>query len=214
MTKNKAITTYSPREEFFNIVTHGFGLVASLIGLLLLILKSSTIGSMWYIISFVIYGISLVTLYAASTFYHASKEPLLRYKLNIFDHASIYILIAGTYTPFALITLHGKVGWWIFGVNWTFALTGIILKLFFTGKYTKLSTLMYVLMGWMIVFAINPLISNLSSEGLFWLVTGGVLYTLGAVFFMIEKLKFNHVIFHVFVLLGSFTQFISVYYYV
>jgi hemolysin III len=134
--------------------------------------------------------------------------------LRIIDHASIYVLIAGTYTPFALVTLNGATGWVIFGVAWGLALCGITLKLFFTGKYNLVSTLMYVFMGWIIVFAIKPLIVNLSSEGLFWLFCGGMAYTIGAILYSIKILRFNHAVFHVFVLAGSASHFVSVYFYV
>ena len=130
------------------------------------------------------------------------------------DHATIYVLIAGTYTPLTLITLNSTTGWVIFGASWGMAFTGIILKLFFTGKYNRLSTLMYVFMGWIVIFAIKPLVNNLSAEGLFWLFAGGVAYTFGAILYSIKRVKFNHAIFHMFVLLGSFCHFISVYYYV
>jgi hemolysin III len=156
----------------------------------------------------------MILLYAASTFYHSATNRSLRYKLNILDHASIYVLIAGSYTPFALVTLEGWVGWTIFGVVWGIAFTGIILKLFFTGKYQTLSTIMYVLMGWIIVFAIKPLYDNLSSEGLWWLLAGGISYTIGAVLFSFDKVRFNHAIFHIFVLFGTFCHYLSIYFYV
>jgi hemolysin III len=132
----------------------------------------------------------------------------------VVDHATIYVLIAGTYTPFTLVTLNGWVGWTIFGVSWAMALTGITLKLFFTGRYDLFSTLMYVFMGWIVVFAIKPLINSLSAEGLWWLMAGGLAYTVGAILYSIKKIKFNHAIFHMFVLLGSFCHFVSVYWYV
>lgn len=205
---------YPPFEEKLNIISHGFGFALSVLGLLLLIFKASQLGNVLHLVSFSIFGASMILLYAASTFYHSAKSPILRYRLNIVDHAAIYILIAGTYTPFALVTLSGTVGWVIFGVVWGMALTGVILKLFYTGRYNLLSTIMYVIMGWIIVFAIKPLIENLDLPGLLWLVAGGLSYTIGAVFFMVDKIKFNHAIFHLFVLLGSFCHFISIYMYV
>lgn len=205
---------YDQTEETINVITHAFGLLLSVIALVLLITKASLYGNAWHIVSFSVFGVSLVTLYTASTLYHHSKTLKARARLKVFDHASIYVLIAGTYTPFALVTLEGKTGWWIFGTTWLFALTGITLKLFFTGKYDKLSTLMYVLMGWIILFAIKPLINNLSMEGFFWLFAGGISYTLGAVVYSFNSVKFNHAIFHIFVLMGSFCHFVSVYYYV
>ena len=165
-------------------------------------------------ISFGILGLSLIFLYGTSTAYHSSKNQARRSRLRILDHASIYILIAGTYTPFTLITLHGPTGWMIFGTSWGMAFTGIILKLFFTGKYQLLSTLMYVFMGWLIIFAIEHLIDKLPRAGLGWLVAGGLAYTLGAALYSIKKIRFNHAIFHVFVLLGSSCHFMAVYFYV
>jgi len=134
--------------------------------------------------------------------------------LRIIDHASIYVLIAGTYTPFTLVTLNGSIGWVIFGISWGLALTGIIWKLFFTGKYKLLSTLMYILIGSVIVFAIKPLTNNLSLEGLLWIFAGGMAYTIGAILYSIKKIKFNHAIFHVFVLIGSASHFVAVFFYV
>ena len=208
------ITYYDPKEEKLNVISHALGLVLSIIALVLLVVYSSTYGSAKHIVSFSIYGASLIVLYSASTFYHYSKNPKLRKRLNIFDHAAIYILIAGTYTPFTLVILKGWIGWTIFGVSWGLALTGVILKLFYTGKYDKISTFAYVLMGWLIIFAIKPLVNNLPFEGLMWLLSGGILYTIGAVLFSLKNLKYNHIIFHVFVLLGSFSHFIAVFFYV
>ncbi len=168
---------------------------------------------MEYLISVSIFGASMVLLYAASTFYHSAKATRLRIRLNIIDHAAIYILIAGTYTPFALVTLEGTTGITILWIVWLLALAGVILKLFFTGKYNLISTIMYVAMGWLIIFAINPLMQNLSTEGLWWLFGGGISYTIGAILFMQKKLPYNHAIFHIFVLLGTFAHFISIYFY-
>lgn len=205
---------YSQKEEKINIASHAFGLILSIIAFPFLVLKSLTFEGFWKPFSLLIFGMSLIILYAASTFYHSATKPKLRRRLNIFDHAAIYVLIAGTYTPFTIITLEGETGWIIFGLTWLFALTGIILKLFFTGKFDKLSTIMYVLMGWQIVFAISPLLEKLSSEGLFWLFAGGVFYTIGAILYSIKKIPYNHAIFHFFVLGGSLSHFISIYFYV
>jgi hemolysin III len=205
---------YSPPEEMTNIISHAIGLVLSIVALLLMLIRASESGNTLHIVGAAIFGFSLIALYAASTLYHSAKDPKARSRLRINDHATIYILIAGTYTPFTLITLNGWVGWTVFGVSWAMATAGVILKLFYTGKYNVLSTLMYVLMGWIIIFAIKPLINSLSSEGLFWLIAGGVAYTTGAVIYSFEKIKFNHAIFHLFVLLGSFCHFVSVYFYV
>jgi len=208
------IKFYDPKEEKLNVISHAIGLVLSILALVLLVVYASKEGSAWHIVSFSIYGASLIVLYSASTFYHYSKTPKLRHRLNIFDHAAIYVLIAGTYTPFTLVVLKGWVGWTIFGVSWGLALTGIILKLFFTGKYDKASTIAYVLMGWLIIFAIKPLVNNLPFEGLMWLLSGGVFYTVGALLYSIKKINYNHTIFHIFVLLGSFSHFMAIFFYV
>ena len=208
------IKFYDPKEEKLNVISHAIGLVLSVLALVLLVVYSAKEGSAWHIVSFSIYGASLIVLYSASTFYHYSKTPKLRHRLNVFDHAAIYVLIAGTYTPFTLVVLKGWVGWTIFGVSWGLALIGIILKLFFTGKYDKISTIAYVLMGWLIILAIKPLVNNLPFEGLMWLLSGGIFYTVGALLYSIKKLNYNHFIFHIFVLLGSFSHFMAVFFYV
>jgi len=205
---------YSPAEEKINIRSHAFGLFLSVIATVLLMYKSITLGNIWHIVSFTVFGLSLINLYAASTLYHRSKSHKARNHWQIIDHASIYILIAGTYTPFTLVTLHGTVGWILFGVVWGAAITGVILKIFFTGRFNILSTIMYVIMGWIVIFAIKPLYTNLPLNGLIWLFAGGIAYTVGAVLFSIEKIKFNHAIFHILVLVGSFCHFMAVYFHV
>lgn len=209
--KSKA---YEPREEMWNVITHGLGLLMSIAALVLLVVYASIYHTVWHIVSFSIYGASLVILYTASTVYHASKNPKIRLRLNVFDHSSIYVLIAGTYTPFLLVTLRGPWGWSLFGVIWGIALTGIILKLFFTGRFDKISTMAYVFMGWLMLVGIYPLVQNLALGGLIWLFAGGVFYTVGAVFYLQNRLRFNHAIFHVFVLLGSISHFISVFFFI
>ncbi|MFD1096491.1 PAQR family membrane homeostasis protein TrhA [Salegentibacter chungangensis] len=205
---------YPPEEERFNVLSHGFGFVLSIIGLVLLVMRANELGEILPMVSFSIFGASMILLYAASTFYHSAKTHKLRYSLNILDHASIYVLIAGTYTPFALVTLNGEIGWLMFGVVWAMALAGIILKLFYTGRYQRISTLMYVVMGWIVILAIKPLAENLPTAGLTWLFVGGISYTIGAILFSLDRIKFNHAIFHMFVLFGTFCHFLSIYYYV
>lgn len=205
---------YSPLEEKINIGSHAMGFLLSLVALALLVSHATMYGGVLHVVSFAVFGISLMTLYAASTVYHSAKDLALRNRLRILDHASIYILIAGTYTPFTLITLGGSTGWTIFAISWGMALTGIVLKCFFTGRFDLISTFVYVFMGWIIVFALEPLIDNLSYEGLIWLVAGGIAYTIGAVLYSIEKMKLNHATFHLFVLIGSFCHFVSVFFYV
>ena len=208
------IQFYSPTEEKLNIWSHAFGIFLSIIALVLLIIKAVQQDNIWMMISFPIFGVSLILLYLASTLYHASKEPQKRFKLKVFDHAAIYVLIAGSYTPFTLVSLNGETGWLIFSMVWVMAFTGIILKLFFTGRFKVVSTAMYVLMGWLIVFYFQDLTASLHEKGVFYLILGGVLYTIGAILYSIKKIKFNHAIFHFFVLAGSFCHFLSIYLYV
>ena len=215
MKQQKIITQqYSNLEEKLNVWSHAFGIFLSIIALVLLMTKAIEKGNTWMMISFPIFGISLILLYLASTLYHSAKDPSKRFKLKIFDHAAIYVLIAGSYTPFTLVSLNGETGWFIFSIVWILAFTGIILKLFFTGRFKVLSTAMYVLMGWLIIFYFKELTANLHSDGVFYLIIGGVFYTIGAVLYSIKKIKFNHAIFHVFVLGGSFCHFLSVYLYI
>ena len=214
MKDQKIVNRYSLVEEKMNVVSHATGLILSIVALVFLVVRAIECGDVWHIVSFSIFGFSLILLYAASTFYHCTQSPTLRTRLNIFDHASIYVLIAGTYTPFTLVTLNGSTGWVLFGISWGLAISGLILKLFFTGEYNIISTIMYVFMGWIIIFAIKPLIHHLPLNGLLWLFAGGISYTMGAILYSIDKIKFNHAIFHLFVLNGSFCHFISVYFYV
>ena len=214
MDKKTNIQFYSPTEEKLNIWSHAFGIFLSIIALVLLIIKAVQQDNIWMMISFPIFGVSLILLYLASTLYHASKEPQKRFKLKVFDHAAIYVLIAGSYTPFTLVSLNGETGWLIFSMVWVMAFTGIILKLFFTGRFKVISTAMYVLMGWLIIFYFQDLTARLHEKGVFYLILGGVLYTIGAILYSIKKIKFNHAIFHFFVLAGSFCHFLSIYLYV
>ena len=214
MDKKTNIQFYSPTEEKLNIWSHAFGIFLSIIALVLLIIKAVQQDNIWMMISFPIFGVSLILLYLASTLYHASKKPQKRFKLKVFDHAAIYVLIAGSYTPFTLVSLNGETGWLIFSMVWVMAFTGIILKLFFTGRFKVISTAMYVLMGWLIVFYFQDLTAHLHEKGVFYLILGGVLYTIGAILYSIKKIKFNHAIFHFFVLAGSFCHFLSIYLYV
>ncbi|MDD2799149.1 MAG: hemolysin III family protein [Bacteroidales bacterium] len=210
----QGVKFYAPAEERINVWSHGLGVLLSVIGTVLLVQRGVALNDVMRIVSFSIFGASMILLYSASTIYHNSKTPKIRARLNVFDHASIYVLIAGSYTPFTLVTLNGWVGWTIFGIAWGSALVGITLKLFFIGKYKLLSTIMYVMMGWIIVFAISPLMKNMSSEGLSWLLAGGISYTIGAVLYSLKGLKFNHAVFHVFVLIGTICHFVTVYWFV
>ena len=205
---------YSPAEERLNILSHALGLLLSLVGLVLLVMRAMTLGTSLHVVSFAIFGASVVLLYTASTIYHSTREPTLRTKLRTVDHAAIYILIAGTYTPFTLVVLTDTVGWTLFGASWGMAVTGIVLKLFYTGRFNHLSTLMYVFMGWLIIFAIKPLMIAFAGSGLIWLFAGGISYTVGALSYSFKKLPFGHAVFHFFVLAGTGCHFIAVYFYI
>jgi len=207
------ITYYSKVEEIINVVSHLIGLILSVAALALLATFAGIYGNVWHIVSFSIFGSSLVILYLASTIYHAASSRKWRRRLNVFDHAAIFVLIAGTYTPFCLVTLNGVMGWVLFGIVWGLALVGITLKIFFTGRFNLVSTISYVLMGWVVLIALGPLVDNLSSGGMWFLVLGGVSYSIGAVFYAIDKIPYNHAIFHMWVLAGSILHFISVFFY-
>ena len=203
---------YSKLEEKLNVISHGFGLILSFIAFPFLVMKSLNFEGFWKPASFILYGLSLIILYAASTFYHAAKDPKKRRKLNIFDHSAIYVLIAGSYTPFCLVALDSNLGWYMFIAVWVFALIGTILKLFFTGRFDKVSTGIYLLMGWQVLFFIKPLMKSLSAEGLQFLIAGGIFYSIGAVLYSIKRMPYNHATFHLFVLLGSVSHFMGIYY--
>ncbi len=207
------MSTYSPIEEKANIGTHAFGWVLSVIAFFLLLQQAFQIDETIHTIAIAVFGLSMILLYAASTLYHSATDPVRRARWRIFDHAAIYLLIAGTYTPFTLLILPSPIGTIIFAAVWIMAIAGTAIKLFFTGRFKLISTLMYVFMGWLIVFAFNPLLEHMPSAGLQWLFAGGIAYTVGAVLYSIKKLPFNHAIFHVFVLAGTFCHFIAVYKY-
>ncbi len=202
--------------ERFNAYSHLIGTILAIIGTVLLLIKSAGSHSALRIVSSAIYGASLIILYSFSTFYHSIWQPKAKGILQKFDHCSIYLLIAGTYTPFALTTLPPAWGWSIFGVSWGLALFGIIQEVTY-GRISPsrwLSLVLYVVMGWLIIVAINPLTQNLSNWGLFWLVFGGLLYSIGIYWFINdEKIKHGHGIWHIFVLLGSISHFICIYYF-
>ena len=214
MAKKIVLNSYSKEEEQLNVISHAIGLFLSVVAIVFLLVKSIPTSSFIVIFSSAVFGISAICLYLASMSYHREKDPVRRMKLKIFDHSSIYILIAGSYTPFLLITLKGFTGNIIFVSVWSIAVIGVVLKLFFAGRFSLVSTISYVLMGWIIVFAFKPLYANLPSGGFFWLLAGGVAYTIGALLYQIKKMKFNHAIFHFFVLIGTICHFISVYFFV
>jgi len=203
------------KEEIANVITHGLGLALSVVALVLLVVFASLQADAWKIVSFSIYGVSLIILYLASTLFHGAKNLRKKVKLNKFDHSAIYVLIAGTYTPFTLVTLRGPWGWTIFGIVWGLAIAGIIYKIYFySAKYRAISAIIYILMGWIIVIAIKPLVNNLSTPGLICLVIGGLSYSLGVIFYLWRKLPYSHPIFHLFVLGGSIAHFFGILLYV
>lgn len=200
-------------EEAFSSSSHLVGALLSLAALVIMVVYSSFTGDAWKIVSYSIYGVSLVFLYSASALYHGSGSKS-RLFFNKLDHAAIYILIAGTYTPYTLVPLRGGWGWSIFGVIWGLAIAGVIFKLFYyKHKWRAFSTIVYLLMGWIVVIAINPLFKNLSKESLLWLAAGGVFYSSGVIFYFYKKIPFGHGIWHLFVLGGSLCHFISIFFY-
>lgn len=201
-------------EEIFNSVSHGVGLGLAIAGLVLLIVFAAMDNDAWKVVSFTIFGASLVVLYASSMLYHSSKNRI-KYIFNKLDHAAIYILIAGTYTPFMLVTLRGPWGWTIFGVIWALAIAGVIFKLwFFNPKFRTVSAILYLFMGWLVVIAIKPLIEALDNGGLYLLLAGGLCYSVGIIFYLIKRIPFGHGIWHLFVIGGSICHFFSVLFYV
>ncbi|MNH98335.1 hemolysin-III related [compost metagenome] len=201
---------YSVREERANAISHGVGILLSVLGLLLLVIHATTDGDMWHVISFSIYGASLIILYSCSTLLHSLHNRKIKDVFEIMDHAAIYVLIAGTYTPYLLVTLRGPVGWTMLGIIWGLAVLGIVLKFFYVKRFVMLSTLCYIGMGWMIVFAFKPLYASLAFGGIAWLVAGGLLYTFGSIFYVWRRIPYHHAIWHVFVLAGSICHFISI----
>lgn len=211
---NNTLEYYHPTEEKLNIISHAIGLIAGLFGFFLLLKKAAPYPDFLTRICLLAFGASVVILYGASTFYHASKSVKQRRKLRIFDHISIYLLIAGTYTPFTLMTLRHSHGILIFCLCWGIAIVGISFKLFFTGRYDLFSTVLYVVMGWLIVIDFGALKAALPLDGFNCLLMGGYWYTAGAVLYYFDQYKYNHAFFHLFVLLGTFFHFITIYYFV
>ena len=202
--------TYSRREEVANAVTHGLGAAVRVAALVLLIVCSSMKGTVWHVVSFTIYGITMLLLYTNSTMVHALKEGKAKDLFEFFDHSSIYLFIAGTYTPFLFVAVRGTLGWSLFGVIWGIAIAGVIFKAFFTKKFLFMSTIFYIAMGWLIVIAWQPLVAAIPSGGIVLLVAGGLMYTLGTLFYVWRGFPYHHAIWHVFVLAGSILHFFAV----
>lgn len=202
--------SYSAGEEILNSITHGIGSVLSVIGGIALIVFAALYGDVWRIVSFSIYSVTLVILYLASTLYHSVRDPQLKRVFKILDHVCIYLLIAGTYTPFLLVSLRGPWGWTLLGVIWGLALVGIIFKTFSAQRFRRFLVLGYLGMGWLAVIAGRELLTRVPTEGVFWLALGGLLYTVGVVFYAWRRLPYSHTIWHLFVLGGSICHYLAV----
>jgi len=197
-------------EEIANAITHGIGLLLSIAGFVVLLVLAALRGTAWHIVACSIYGATLICLYTASTLYHAVISPRVKRALRIFDHSAIYLLIAGTYTPFLLVSLRGPWGWSLFGVIWGLALAGVLFKFWFVERFAILSTAVYIAMGWLVVIAAKPVITHLSLTAIIWLLAGGLAYTGGVVFFAAKRIPYSHAIWHLFVLAGSICHYFAV----
>ncbi|MFO8144798.1 MAG: hemolysin III family protein [Candidatus Syntrophosphaera sp.] len=197
----------SPGEEIANSITHGMGIGLSIAALVILVVFAARQGDIWKVVSFSIYGTTLIILYLSSTLYHAFPQPNVKRFFRILDHCSIFLLIAGTYTPVTIGVMRGVWGWTMFGIIWALAIAGINLKIFALGKLKKLSVIIYILMGWMVVIAINPLLEQMTPVFMTWLAIGGACYTLGVIFYAFKKMPYHHAIWHLFVLGGSICHF-------
>jgi len=206
--------TYTEREELANRLTHGLGAGLSVAGLVLMVVFAAQHGDTWHVVSTAIFGTTLVLLYTASTIYHSLRDERRRQLLQKIDHAAIFLLIAGSYTPFVLVTLRGPWGWSLFGVVWGLAVAGVTLKFWLAGRFRLVSTLIYVAMGWLVMVAIKPLVVALAPGGMKLLVAGGLCYTGGATFYLWKRLPYHHAIWHLWVLAGSACHWTAVFFYV
>lgn len=198
------------REEIWNALSHGFGFLLSLVAsAVLLTLVATGDSSGWQLAGAIVFCIALVLVYTSSTLYHSIAHSVTKQRMKVFDHCAIFVLIAGTYTPFTLVALRGNGGWWLFGLAWTLAAVGIVLKLFLTGRFKGISTIVYIAMGWMAVLAIKPMLALVPMAALLWLLAGGIAYTLGTIFYMSNR-RHAHAIWHGFVLAGSACHFVAV----
>jgi len=200
----------SAREEIFNSITHGIGTLLSIAALVMLIVFAVMKGDTWHVVSFTIYGSTLVLLYLCSTLYHTFTKEKLKNLFARFDHAAIFLLIAGTYTPFLLTVLRGTLGWTLFGIIWGVALVGVVIRSIYLTRFRKLMVALYLAMGWMFVVAVGPMIKNLPQTSIIFLFLGGIFYSVGVVFYMWRNLKYGHGIWHLFVLAGSIMHFFAV----
>ncbi|SET28793.1 hemolysin III [Oceanobacillus limi] len=208
------VYSFTKKEEYAHAILHGIGALFSLIALVLLIIYATSNGNLWHIVSVAIFGITMLLMYLASTIVHSLPPGKWKDRFLIIDHVSIYLFIAGSYTPFLLVHLRGEIGWTLFFIVWGFAIAGIIFKIFFVKKLILLSTLLYILMGWLMLIAWDPLTSIMHERGVKLLVIGGVLYTSGTIFYIWRSFPFHHAVWHAFVLAGSAFHFFTVLYYV
>jgi hemolysin III len=206
----KKTTKLIRAEEIANSISHGVGIGLAVAGVSLLVVFGAIYGNAWHVVSFSVFGASMIVLYLASTLFHSAKNPRIKYKLNKFDHSSIYILIAGSYTPITLIALRGAFGWVIFGLIWAMAIGGVVFKVwFYSQKWRKLSAWIYVAMGWLIIIAIVPMLKNVPNTSLYFMMAGGLSYSGGVVFYIKRNIPFFHFIFHLFILGGSVCHFFA-----
>jgi hemolysin III len=201
---------YSTKEEIANAITHGIGALLAIAALVILVVLAVIEGDVWHVVSFSVFGATLVLLYFASTLYHSLTNIRAKNVFHKFDHIAIYLLIAGTYTPFCLTALRGWIGWTVLGIVWACAILGTVLKSISVGSRVLMSTILYILMGWVILIAIKPLYEAMPFDGFMLLMLGGVSYTFGTIFFIRDKVKYNHSVWHLFVLGGSVLHFFSV----
>ncbi|MDA3936789.1 MAG: hemolysin III family protein [Actinomycetota bacterium] len=206
--------SYSVGEEIANSVTHGVGVALSIAALTALVMFAATYGNGWHLASAIVYGVSLVLEYTASTLYHSLPWPRAKHVFKIIDHAGIYLLIAGTYTPFTLVVMRDNGGWWMFGIVWALAIAGIVMEAAWVYRPKGLSAAVYLGLGWFVVVAIKPLIEGLAPGGLWLLIAGGLCYTLGTAFYVLKKVRYMHMVWHLWVLAGSVCHFLAVMLYV
>lgn len=205
---------YTLAEELLHAITHGAGVILSIGGLSWMLYLSIGVADPWRIAASVVYGTSLITLFLASTLYHSMHASPNKHIYKLLDHCAIYVLIAGTYTPFILVSMRSDFGWWLFGAIWTLATAGIITKLWFRHRFPRISLMSYLLLGWLGVFAGPQVLDAVGSGGIGWLIAGGLSYTIGAAFYMAKKMSYSHAIWHVFVLVGGVCHFLAVVWYV
>lgn len=209
-----ATHVYTRREEIANSITHGIGALLSVAALVLLIVFASLKGTALHVVSFTIYGSSMLLLYLASTLVHSFPEGRAKRVFEVLDHSFIYVFIAGTYTPLLFTVIKGALGWTLFGIVWGIAAAGVVFKSFFVNRFLFTSTMIYILMGWIIVFAWQPLVTGLAPSGLKLLIAGGLCYTVGTIFYMWRSFPYHHAVWHMFVLAGSIVHFFAILLYV